>query len=41
MRGDRIAQLVVERIAMPQVMEVDDLDDTSRGLKLIPDPFIF
>lgn len=30
-RGDRIAQLVVERIAMPQVMEVDDLDDTSRG----------
>ena len=31
-RGDRIAQLVVERIAMPEIVQVEDLDDTSRGL---------
>lgn len=29
--GDRIAQLVIERIAMLPVEEVDDLDDTNRG----------
>lgn len=30
-RGDRVAQLVVERIATPDVLEVDDLDATVRG----------
>lgn len=30
-RGDRIAQLVIERIANPDVLEVDDLDQTIRG----------
>ncbi|EGF76528.1 hypothetical protein BATDEDRAFT_14775 [Batrachochytrium dendrobatidis JAM81] len=30
-RGDRIAQLIVERIAMPEVTEVEDLDATDRG----------
>ncbi|KAJ9513347.1 hypothetical protein QJQ45_001387 [Haematococcus lacustris] len=30
-RGDRIAQLIVERIATPDVLEVDDLDETLRG----------
>jgi dUTP diphosphatase len=30
-RGDRIAQLILERIATPPVEEVDDLDATSRG----------
>ncbi|XP_048574360.1 deoxyuridine 5'-triphosphate nucleotidohydrolase-like [Triticum urartu] len=29
--GDRVAQLVVERIATPDVAEVDDLDATVRG----------
>lgn len=29
--GDRIAQLVIERIAMPEVVEVEDLDNTERG----------
>lgn len=29
--GDRIAQLIVERIMTPAVMEVDDLDNTDRG----------
>ncbi|KAL3701263.1 hypothetical protein R1sor_019285 [Riccia sorocarpa] len=29
--GDRIAQLILERIVTPEVVEVDDLDSTSRG----------
>ncbi|KAF7070024.1 hypothetical protein CFC21_103599 [Triticum aestivum] len=29
--GDRVAQLVIERIATPDVAEVDDLDATVRG----------
>ncbi|TRM68427.1 dUTP diphosphatase [Schizophyllum amplum] len=29
--GDRIAQLILERIVNPDVMEVDDLDETLRG----------
>eukprot|EP00798_Chlamydomonas_sp_ICE-L_P021669 gene21669-28686_t len=30
-KGDRVAQLVLERIATPTVIEVDDLDGTDRG----------
>jgi len=30
-RGDRVAQLILERIVTPEVEEVDDLDDTARG----------
>ena len=30
-RGDRVAQLVLERIATPEVVQVDDLDDSERG----------
>ncbi|EFC42655.1 predicted protein [Naegleria gruberi] len=30
-RGDRVAQFIIEKIALPQIVEVDDLDDTSRG----------
>jgi deoxyuridine 5'-triphosphate nucleotidohydrolase len=30
-KGDRIAQLILERIETPAVEEVDDLDDTARG----------
>ena len=30
-KGDRIAQLVLERCEVPPVVEVDSLDDTSRG----------
>ncbi|MGC4932739.1 dUTP diphosphatase [Gordonia sp. DT30] len=30
-RGDRIAQLVVQRVELPAFVEVDELDDTSRG----------
>ena len=29
--GDRVAQLILERIATPEVLEVEDLDDTARG----------
>ena len=29
--GDRIAQLILERISMLDVVEVDDLDETDRG----------
>lgn len=29
--GDRIAQLVVQRVGAAQVVEVDELDDTVRG----------
>ncbi|GAB11125.1 deoxyuridine 5'-triphosphate nucleotidohydrolase [Gordonia araii NBRC 100433] len=30
-RGDRIAQLVVQRVELPDLEEVEELDDTSRG----------
>ena len=30
-RGDRVAQLILERISTPEVVEVDELDDTARG----------
>ena len=29
--GDRVAQLVLERIYTPEVQEVEDLEDTARG----------
>jgi len=29
--GDRIAQLILERIATPPVVEVDELNVTTRG----------
>lgn len=29
--GDRIAQLIIEQIITPNVIEVDDLDSTERG----------
>ncbi|EGO27285.1 hypothetical protein SERLADRAFT_435048 [Serpula lacrymans var. lacrymans S7.9] len=29
--GDRIAQLIMERIYTPEVLEVEDLDETLRG----------
>ena len=29
--GDRVAQLVLEKIATPGVVEIDDLDETERG----------
>ncbi|QKT07224.1 dUTP diphosphatase [Gordonia sp. X0973] len=30
-RGDRIAQLVIQRVELPELEEVEELDDTSRG----------
>jgi dUTP pyrophosphatase len=30
-RGDRIAQLILERISMADVVEVDELDETARA----------
>ena len=30
--GDRIAQLIIEIIMTPEVIEVDDLDSTVRGV---------
>lgn len=30
-RGDRIAQLVVQRVELPEIIEVDELDETVRG----------
>ena len=30
-RGDRVAQLVLERIVTPEVVTVDDLDESERG----------
>ena len=30
-RGDRIAQLIVEKICMPDLVEVSELDETGRG----------
>ena len=29
--GDRIAQLVVQRVALPEVVEVDELSESQRG----------
>ena len=31
-RGDRIAQLVIQRVETPELRVVDELDDTERGL---------
>lgn len=30
-KGDRVAQLVLERICMAPIVEVESLDETSRG----------
>ncbi|MFW0790389.1 dUTP diphosphatase [Gordonia sp. CPCC 205333] len=30
-RGDRIAQLIVQRVELPDLVETDELDETSRG----------
>ena len=30
-KGDRVAQLVLEKIATPEVVVVEELDTTSRG----------
>ncbi|MEZ5211430.1 dUTP diphosphatase [Gordonia sp. (in: high G+C Gram-positive bacteria)] len=30
-RGDRIAQLLVQRVELPEIVEVSELDDTQRG----------
>lgn len=30
-RGDRVAQLILERISMADAVEVDELPDTERG----------
>lgn len=30
-RGDRIAQLICERCVLPELLEVDSLDETQRG----------
>ena len=30
-KGDRVAQLVLEKIATPEVVEVEDLDSSDRG----------
>ncbi len=30
-KGDRVAQLILERIVTPEVEEVEDLDATVRG----------
>ncbi len=30
-RGDRIAQLIVQRVELPDFVEVDELDETARG----------
>lgn len=30
-QGDRIAQLIVERISLPPLVEVEELNDTARG----------
>jgi dUTP pyrophosphatase len=31
--GDRIAQLILEKIVTPDVMEVEDLDETVRSVR--------
>ena len=30
-RGDRVAQLILEKISTPEVVQVDDLDASDRG----------
>lgn len=30
-RGDRIAQIIIEKISTPQIQQVETLDDTERG----------
>ncbi|KAL9648383.1 hypothetical protein ABK040_010545 [Willaertia magna] len=30
-KGDRIAQLILEKITLPEILEVDELDETERG----------
>ena len=30
-KGDRVAQLILEKIATPEIEQVDDLDKTVRG----------
>ena len=30
-KGDRVAQLIIEKISLPTVVEVETLDDTIRG----------
>ncbi|KAL9644371.1 hypothetical protein ABK040_005829 [Willaertia magna] len=30
-KGDRIAQLILEKITLPNILEVDELDETERG----------
>lgn len=30
-KGDRIAQMILERIATPEIVQVDELDETVRG----------
>jgi dUTP pyrophosphatase len=30
-KGDRVAQLILERIVTPEVLEMEELDDTQRG----------
>jgi dUTP pyrophosphatase len=30
-KGDRVAQLIIERISTPEIIEVDELDETKRG----------
>jgi dUTP pyrophosphatase len=30
-RGDRVAQLLLQRVGHARVIEVDELDDTARG----------
>jgi dUTP pyrophosphatase len=32
-KGDRVAQLLLERVSVPDVVEVEDLDTTERGVK--------
>ena len=30
-KGDRIAQMILEQIVTPDIVEVDELSDTQRG----------
>lgn len=30
-KGERVAQLVIEEVALPEVVEIDELDETDRG----------
>ena len=30
-KGDRIAQLIIEKIGLPEIQEVENLDDTARA----------